>query len=189
MFSFLLTIFCLNIHQITATCTSRPNRGGPASMSTSMDQTTIAASCSPLVLVMLRPCSLRLNALTMIPAFFQTSLSRCYYDIRDYCETISIAMTMAYELVKTTDPFCQCGMNRTTNSSHPVIAFTGPYDSASAVLVGSLLQVPGIVAISPTATSNELSSKMYRNLFRTVPCSLLRSRYLCGPATHGKKKE
>lgn len=94
------------------------------------------------------------------------------YDIRDYCENAGMAMTMAYDVVKSTDPFCQSDKNRTNNlSSHPPVeAIIGPHDSISAVLVGSLLQVHGIAAITPSATSHELSSKMYRNFFRTVPC-------------------
>ena len=101
------------------------------------------------------------------------------YDIRDYCENAGMAMRMAYDLVKNTDPVCQAEKNRTSDiSSPPVVALIGPYDSASAVLVGSLLQVHGIVAISPTATSHELSSKMYRNFFRTVPCDTWQARVM-----------
>ena len=37
------------------------------------------------------------------------------------------------------------------------------------MLVGSLLQVSDIPAISPSATSDELSSQMYKDFFRTVP--------------------
>ena len=102
------------------------------------------------------------------------------YDIRDYCENAGMAMTMAYDVVKGTDPFCQSGKNRTNNlsSSPPVVAIIGPHDSISAVLVGSLLQVNGIAAITPSATSHELSSKMYRNFFRTVPCDTWQAKVI-----------
>jgi len=102
------------------------------------------------------------------------------YDIRDYCENAGMAMTMAYDMVRSTDPFCQSGKNRTNDlSSHPpVVAIIGPHDSISAVLVGGLLQVNGIAAISPSATSHELSSKMYRNFFRTVPCDTWQAKVM-----------
>lgn len=102
------------------------------------------------------------------------------YDIRDYCENAGMAMTIAYDVVKSTDPFCQSDRNRTNNlSSHPPVeAIIGPHDSISAVLVGSLLQVHGIAAITPSATSHELSSKMYRNFFRTVPCDTWQAKVM-----------
>lgn len=102
------------------------------------------------------------------------------YDIGDYCENAGTAMTMAYDVVKSTDPSCQSGKNRTNDlSSHaPVVALIGPHDSISAVLVGSLLQVHDIAAISPSATSHELSSKMYRNFFRTVPCDTWQAKVM-----------
>ncbi|KAL9974546.1 hypothetical protein ACROYT_G011594 [Oculina patagonica] len=107
------------------------------------------------------------------------------YDIRDYCENAGMAMTMAYDLVKNTDPHCQSGKKRTNGSSHsPVVALIGPHDSISAVLVGSLLQVHGIVAISPTATSHELSSKMYRNFFRTVPSDTWQAKVMADIIEH-----
>lgn len=107
------------------------------------------------------------------------------YDIRDYCENAGMAMTKAYDLVKNTDPYCQTGKKRTNDSFHsPVVALIGPHDSISAVLVGSLLQVHGIVAISPTATSHELSSKMYRNFFRTVPCDTWQAKVMADIIEH-----
>ena len=53
--------------------------------------------------------------------------------------------------------------------SKPISALIGPTNSGSAVLVGSLLQVANIPAISPAATSLELSSQFYKDFFRTVP--------------------
>lgn len=109
------------------------------------------------------------------------------YDIRDYCENAGMAMTMAYDVVKSTDPLCQSGKNRTNDlspSHPPVVALIGPHDSISAVLVGSLLQVHGIAAISPSATSHELSSKMYRNFFRTVPCDTWQAKVMADIIEH-----
>ena len=104
------------------------------------------------------------------------------YDIRDYCENAGVAMAMAYDLVKSTDPFCQAGKKH--SSSHSVVALIGPYDSASGVLVGSLLQVHDIAAISPTATSDELSSRMYQHFFRTVSCDTWQAKAMADIIEH-----
>ena len=99
------------------------------------------------------------------------------YDLRDYCESNARAMKIAYDFMCDGDPV---HMSNQTISTSPtgyvketktktISALVGPFDSASAVLVGSLLQVSDIPAISPTATSDELSSQMYKNIFRTVP--------------------
>ena len=108
------------------------------------------------------------------------------YDIRDYCENAGMAMTMAYDLVKNIDPHCQpAGKDNTNDSSlSPVVALIGPHDSISAVLVGSLLQVHGIIAISPTATSHELSSKMYQHFFRTVPSDTWQAKVMADIIEH-----
>ncbi|PFX33276.1 Metabotropic glutamate receptor 7 [Stylophora pistillata] len=104
------------------------------------------------------------------------------YDIRDYCENAGIAMRMAYDLVQNTDAFSRADKNRTldehSSPPQPVNALIGPYDSESAVLVGSLLQVHGIAAISPSATSHELSSKMYQDFFRTIPCDTWQAKVM-----------
>lgn len=99
------------------------------------------------------------------------------YDIRDYCERTALAMQITYDLVRSSDPECMPHLNSSTvgNYTHtmvgskPISALVGPYNSGSAVLVGSLLQVATIPAISPTATSVELSSTLYKDFFRTVP--------------------
>lgn len=100
------------------------------------------------------------------------------YDIRDYCERTALAMHICYDFVRGSDPVCMPHLkqlnnftinNATKARSKPISALVGPYNSGSAVLVGSLLQVAGIPAISPTATSVELSSQLYKDFFRTVP--------------------
>ncbi|XP_078364650.1 extracellular calcium-sensing receptor-like [Oculina patagonica] len=100
------------------------------------------------------------------------------YEIRDYCERTALAMQITYDLVRGSDPVCMPHLNTLNNStigndtmagSKPISALVGPYNSGSAVLVGSLLQVAPIPAISPTATSVELSSQLYKDFFRTVP--------------------
>ncbi|XP_022790010.1 extracellular calcium-sensing receptor-like [Stylophora pistillata] len=95
------------------------------------------------------------------------------YDIRDYCERTALAMKITYSLVRTSDQICMPFLNFSSTgnitTSKPISALVGPYNSGSAVLVGSLLQVAPIPAISPTATSVELSSPLYNDFFRTVP--------------------
>ena len=86
------------------------------------------------------------------------------YDIRDYCESNALAMQITYDFVRSADPV----VNATEVRSKPISALVGPYNSASAVLVGSLLQVANISAISPFASSVELSSQLYKDFFRTV---------------------
>lgn len=55
------------------------------------------------------------------------------------------------------------------HDSLPVISVIGPSDSGSSILVGSLLKVAGIPAVSFGATSEELSSPFYKHFYRTVP--------------------
>lgn len=99
------------------------------------------------------------------------------YDIRNYCESSALAMQITYDLVRGSDPVCMSSEkdnntvtgNATKVRSKPISALVGPYNSGSAVLVGSLLQVTDIPAVSPTTTSVELSSGLYKDFFRTVP--------------------
>ena len=99
------------------------------------------------------------------------------YDVRDYCGRNARAMKMAYDFMSNGDPVHMSNQNMSTcptgyvkeTKTKTIPALLGPFDSGSAVLVGSLLQVSDIPAISPSATSDELSSKMYKDFFRTVP--------------------
>ena len=54
-------------------------------------------------------------------------------------------------------------------SSRPIAVVIGPTDSASSVVVASMLQVGNLPQISPSSTSDELSQSYYRTFFRTVP--------------------
>ena len=110
------------------------------------------------------------------------------FDIRDYCETISIAVKETYEFVRDTDLYYSCASNgsdvddETTSfcclskDSTPVTLIIGPYDSASAVQIGSLLSVAEIPIISFAATSDELSSAQFRYFLRTVPSDRQQAR-------------
>ena len=99
------------------------------------------------------------------------------YDLRDYCGRNARAMKMAYDFMSNGDPVHMSNQNMSTcptgyvkeTKTKTIPALLGPFDSDSAVLVGSLLQVSDIPAISPSATSDELSSQMYKDFFRTVP--------------------
>ena len=99
------------------------------------------------------------------------------YDIHDYCESASLAMKATYHFVKGTDSHFACSKeskpltlknNGTAEQPGPIVTLIGPADSGSSVLVGSLLKVAGIPAISYSATSEELSSPFYKHFYRTV---------------------
>ena len=90
------------------------------------------------------------------------------YDIRNFCDSRLVAMQEVYDFKRNSDPVCMCKLNSSMSTkssfnkrieSKPISALIGTYNSASAVLVGSLLQVASIPVISATATSVELSSE------------------------------
>ena len=102
------------------------------------------------------------------------------FDIRDYCETVSIAVEETYEFVRDTDLYHSYADRNSTvdndtascfgkDDSTPIAMIIGPYDSASAVQIGSLVSVAKIPIVSFAATSDELSSDQYRYFLRTVP--------------------
>ena len=98
-------------------------------------------------------------------------------DLRDYCLSNARAMKIAYDFMCDGDSVHMSNQNISTSPTRyvketktkAISALVDPIDSGTAVLVGSLLQVSDIPAISPTATSDELSSQMYKDFFRTVP--------------------
>ena len=114
------------------------------------------------------------------------------YDIRDYCESASRAMRYTYEFVRgvdalaTSNATCLSLQGGKSTLSDPVMAVIGPSDSGSSVLVGSLLQVAGIPVISHSATSDELSSPLYRNFFRTAPPDSQQAKAIASVIEHFK---
>lgn len=104
------------------------------------------------------------------------------YRIFDTCGIPSRANAMAFSLVtdsaltersdvfNATAPeeqvFSSCQVNVSTR---PIAAVIGPSDSASSVVVASMLQVRNTALISPSATSDELSLPYYETFFRTIP--------------------
>ena len=92
------------------------------------------------------------------------------YDIRDYCSDQGLAIKHAYWLL--------------SNTSDPVLAIFGPFKSATAVLVASLLQVFSVPGISGTATSDELSGPLYRSFFRSVPPDIQQAKAMADIIEH-----
>ena len=105
------------------------------------------------------------------------------YDIRDYCGSRALAMANTFDFVTNRnllddqarselynsdqhDAFLSC---QTENSTSPIVAIVGPYGSRNSLQVAGLLQVVDMAAISPSATSEELSWPFYSSFFRTVP--------------------
>ncbi|XP_078384113.1 extracellular calcium-sensing receptor-like [Oculina patagonica] len=88
------------------------------------------------------------------------------YDIRDYCENVTKASRLTYELLKD-----QCGANVTQNKlkKKSIVALIGPFESRTALVIGGFLQMLNVSAISGTTVSPELSSYTYKHLYRTVP--------------------
>ena len=91
------------------------------------------------------------------------------YDIRNYCESVALAMNIAYDFVSNSEANSSTIGCTSKVRSKPISALIGPTDSGSAILVGSLLQVVNIPAISPSATSVELNSELFKDYFRMVP--------------------
>ena len=85
------------------------------------------------------------------------------YDVHDYCESITEATRITYEMFQNTN---------TTHSKvgrRSIVALIGPTYSSTALVIGGFLQMLNVPAISGTTTSPELSSYSYRHLYRTPP--------------------
>lgn len=129
------------------------------------------------------------NAQAMVYAINQVNMSPYLlpnitlgYRIFDTCGIPSRANAMAFSLVTDNTPtergdvsnattpdeqvFSSCLVNVSTR---PIAAVIGPSDSASSVVVASMLQAGNTALISPSATSDELSLPYYETFFRTVP--------------------
>ncbi|KAL9964462.1 hypothetical protein ACROYT_G028108 [Oculina patagonica] len=104
------------------------------------------------------------------------------YDIRDYCETAQIAVRITYDLFKN----CNCFTNMTRNKmgKKSTMALIGPEDSSTAVVIAGLLQAFNVSGISASATSPELSSNTYKNLYRTAPSDNFRAKALADILEH-----
>ena len=95
------------------------------------------------------------------------------YDIRDYCEVSLKATRISYDLIK--DKLLT-NMTQGKLGSKSITALIGPDDSSTAVVIAGLLQALNISAISPTATSPELSAQTYKYLYRTAPSDAFKGK-------------
>ena len=95
------------------------------------------------------------------------------YDIRDYCEVSLKATRISYDLVKD-KLFTNVTQGKLGRKS--ITSLIGPDDSSTAVVIAGLLQALNISAISPTATSPELSGHTYQYLYRTAPSDAFKGK-------------
>ncbi|XP_078383324.1 extracellular calcium-sensing receptor-like [Oculina patagonica] len=89
------------------------------------------------------------------------------YDIRDYCENVTKATQVTYELVQ--DKCCSNETRKKLKIRNSIMALIGPYESRTALVIGGFLQMLNVPAVSGTTTSPELSSHYYKHLYRTAP--------------------
>ena len=95
------------------------------------------------------------------------------YDIRDYCEIALKATRISYELIrgKVLKNITQRKLGKKT-----ITALIGPDDSSTAVVIAGILHVLNVLALSPTATSPELSGHTYQYLYRTAPSDAFKGK-------------
>lgn len=89
------------------------------------------------------------------------------YDIRDYCENVTKATQMTYELIQ--GKSCSNKTQSEIERINSAIALIGPYESRTALVIGGILQMLNVPGVSGTTTSPELSSYTYKHLHRTAP--------------------
>ena len=95
------------------------------------------------------------------------------YDIRDYCEISLKATRVSYDIIKD-KLLTNITQGKLRRKSMP--ALIGPDDSSTAVVIAGLLQALNISAISPTATSSELSGYAYQYMYRTAPSDAFKGK-------------
>jgi len=103
------------------------------------------------------------------------------YDIRDYCEISLQAARISYDLIKG-KLFPNMTQGKLGRKS--ITALIGPDDSSTAVVIAGLLQALNVSAISPTATSSELSSHPYMHLYRTAPSDSFKAKAMADLIEH-----
>ena len=105
------------------------------------------------------------------------------YDIRDYCGIGIQATRISYDLIKGK---LFSNMTQSTLDRKSITALIGPDDSSTAVFIAGLLQALNVSAISPTATSTELSSHTYKYLYRTAPSDFFKAKAMADIIEHFK---
>ena len=122
------------------------------------------------------------------------------YDIRDYCMDRAKAMEHTYDFSthfhllrdidggaiyqNVTSRACMRSSNANKSTTRPIAALVGPYGSRNALQVAGLLQVVNIPAISPSASSEELSWSFYKKFLRTVPPDGFQARAMADLIDH-----
>ena len=105
------------------------------------------------------------------------------YDIRDYCETSLKATRISYDLIK--DKLFS-NITQSKLGKKPISALIGPDESNTAVVIAGLLQALNVSAISPTATSPELSANTYKYLYRAPPSDSFKGKAMADLIEHFK---
>lgn len=95
------------------------------------------------------------------------------YDIRDYCENVTTATRITYELLA--GKSCADTPQRKRRRKS-IVALIGPEESSTAMVIAGCLQTFNLSGISGTATSPELSSYPYKHLYRTKPPDTYRAK-------------
>ena len=95
------------------------------------------------------------------------------YDIRDYCEIALQATRISYNLIKGN---LLTNITQDKLARKSITALIGPDDSSTAVVISGLLQALNVSAISPTATSPELSAHTYQYFYRTAPSDFFKGK-------------
>ena len=103
------------------------------------------------------------------------------YDIPDYCESITKATQITFELFKNTYT-CNCYKNTTLRNirKSSIVALIGPTFSSTALVLGGILQMLNVTALIGTTTSPELSSYTYKHLHHSVPSDTYLSKAAVG---------
>ena len=105
------------------------------------------------------------------------------YDIRDYCEISLKATRISFDLIK--DKLL-ANMTQGKLGTKSVTALIGPDESSTAVVLAGLLQALNVSAISPTATSPELSAHAYQYLYRAPPSDSFKGKAMADLMEHFK---
>ena len=103
------------------------------------------------------------------------------YDILDYCENITKATKMTYELLKDK---CYANTTMSKMGKRSITALIGPSESSTALVIGGFLQMLNVPGISGTTTSPELSSYAYKHLYRTVPPDTFKAKAVADVIDH-----
>lgn len=103
------------------------------------------------------------------------------YDIRMYCENVTEATQMTYDLV--TEDGCCRNMAQREMGNKSIVALIGPEESTTVLAIGGFLQIFNVSGISGTTTIPELSPTV-KHLYRTVPPDTFRVKAMVDIIEH-----